>query len=116
MLACLPQVDEILIDLGSQAKLGELRKVDIGFASRQGAAAALSAASASWQLQSVEVVHLATGQRACFVYDDWLSSSRRRVQLVAGASHSGGASYKVLVRTSDIKGAGGGCWTAGSGA
>jgi hypothetical protein len=102
-------VDEFLIDLGPGAaqQLGQLRKVDIGFANRQGASATLAAASSSWCLQAVEVLHLASGQRTCFVYGDWLSDRRRRVQLLPGASNGGGGgSYRLSVRTSDIKGAG----------
>lgn len=37
-----------------------------------------------WNLTSVEVVHMNTGTRWFFMYDDWISDKRRRVQLVPG--------------------------------
>ena len=47
-------------------------------------------------LQSVEVVHLSSGNRTFFLYDDWITDKKRRVQLVP--SHVGANNtYKVCL-------------------
>ena len=45
------------------------------------------------------------GNRAFFLYDDWVTGDKRRVQLVPGKVGENNT-YKVTVRTSDIRGAG----------
>ena len=46
-----------------------------------------------------------SGNRAFFLYDDWLTGDKRRVQLVPGRIGENNT-YKVVVRTSDVRGAG----------
>lgn len=78
------QLDEFELDLG-QLKLGEIQKVDIGYSTTQTMAGGLGGLfGKAWALESVEVLHFNTGNRTFFMYDDWLSGERRRVQLVPG--------------------------------
>ena len=56
-----PQLDEFSLNLGSQT-LGEVKKLDIGFATQQGAGGKLGGLfGKNWHLMSAEVVHLNTG-------------------------------------------------------
>ncbi|MEW5309958.1 MAG: hypothetical protein WDW38_001797 [Sanguina aurantia] len=99
------KLDEFELDLG-QLKLGEIQKVDIGYSTAQTMAGGLGGLfGKAWALESVEVLHFNTGSRTFFMYDDWLSGERRRVQLVPGKVGENNT-YKCAVRTSDLKGAG----------
>eukprot|EP00798_Chlamydomonas_sp_ICE-L_P018433 gene18433-24909_t len=80
--------------------------VEIGCASEQSVAGGVGGVYGdAWYLLSVEVVHFNTGHRGFFLYDDWINDQRRRVQLKPGKVGENN-SYKVTVKTSDIRGAG----------
>ncbi|GLC44364.1 hypothetical protein PLESTF_000049800 [Pleodorina starrii] len=99
------QTDDFTLNLG-HVELGELNKIDIGLATQQSAGGKLGGLfGKQWGLESVEVVHLNTKARTFFYYDDWINSDKRRVQLVPGKA-GGNNTYKVVVKTSDIRGAG----------
>ncbi|KAG1672531.1 hypothetical protein FOA52_002840, partial [Chlamydomonas sp. UWO 241] len=99
------KLDEFTLNLGA-AELGELKKLEIGFSTQQSAGGKVGGMfGKDWHLTSVEVVHLNTGDRKFFMYDDWINDTRRRVQLVPGVLGVNNT-YKVVVKTSDIRGAG----------
>jgi hypothetical protein len=52
-----------------------------------------------------QVIHMNTGARTFFLCEDWVNNKKRRVQLVPGKVSDANV-YKVVVRTSDIRGAG----------
>jgi hypothetical protein len=77
------QLDEFVLDLGTTNVGAKLLKLDIGFASKSGAAGALGGLlGQSWALGSVEVMNMATGARQLFVHNGWVDKSQRRVQLL----------------------------------
>ncbi|KAF5837533.1 hypothetical protein DUNSADRAFT_4226 [Dunaliella salina] len=99
------KLDEFKLDLGNK-DIGELQKVDIGFSAKQTVAGVFGGLTGKkWNLTSVEVVHFNTQTRTFFFEDDWLSEQRRRVLLQPGKVGENNI-YRVVVRTSDIKGAG----------
>ncbi|KAG2499991.1 hypothetical protein HYH03_002273 [Edaphochlamys debaryana] len=99
------QTDDFTLNLGHLA-LGEINKIEIGLASQQSAAGKLGGLfGQQWGLESVEVTHMNTNSRWFFFYDDWINSEKRRVQLVPGKAGDNNT-YKVKVKTSDIRGAG----------
>uniref|UniRef100_A0A7S3VHN2 PLAT domain-containing protein n=1 Tax=Dunaliella tertiolecta TaxID=3047 RepID=A0A7S3VHN2_DUNTE len=99
------KLDEFKLDLGSQ-DLGDLQKVDIGFSAKQTVSGIFGGLTGKkWNLTSVEVIHFNTQTRTFFFEDDWLSEQRRRVLIQPGKVGENNV-YRVIVRTSDIKGAG----------
>ncbi|KXZ56858.1 hypothetical protein GPECTOR_1g774 [Gonium pectorale] len=99
------QTDDFTLNLG-HVELGEIQMVEIGFATQQSAAGKLGGLfGQQWGLESVEVTHMNTKLRQFFYYDDWITGDKRRVQLVPGKAGSSNT-YKVRVKTSDIRGAG----------
>ncbi|GFR41097.1 hypothetical protein Agub_g1741 [Astrephomene gubernaculifera] len=99
------QTDDFSLNLG-HVDIGEIQKIDIGFATQQSAAGKLGGLfGQQWGLESVEVTHMNSKARQFFYYDDWINGNKRRVQLVPGKA-GGSNTYKVRVKTSDIRGAG----------
>ncbi|PNH12713.1 Lipoxygenase y domain-containing protein 1 [Tetrabaena socialis] len=99
------QTDNFNLNMG-HVDLGEIQKIEIGFATQQSAAGKLGGLfGQQWGLESVEVTHMNSKARQFFYYDDWISGDKRRVQLVPGKA-GGSNAYKVRVKTSDIRGAG----------
>ncbi len=88
------QTDDFTLNLG-HVELGELQKIDIGYATQQSAGGKMGGLfGQQWGLESVEVTHLNTKVRQFFYYDDWINSDKRRVQLVPGKP-GGNNTYKV---------------------
>lgn len=78
------QLDEFKLDLGN-LELGEIQKVDIGFATQQTVGGKMGGLfGKKWGLQSVEITHFNTNTHTFFMYDDWITDQKRRVQLVPG--------------------------------
>lgn len=101
----LPQLDEFKLDLGQQ-DLGEIQRVEIGFANQQTAGGKIGGLfGGQWNLQSVEVMHFNTQARQFFFYGDWVNDKKKRVLLIPGTVGENNT-YRVVVKTSDIRGAG----------
>ncbi|KAG2450199.1 hypothetical protein HYH02_000301 [Chlamydomonas schloesseri] len=99
------QTDDFTLNLG-HLELGELNKIEIGYATQQSAAGAVGGAfGKDWGLEAVEVTHMNTRDVKTFWYDDWITSDKRRVQLVPTKKGDSNV-YKISVKTSDIRGAG----------
>lgn len=78
------QTDEFLLNLGAK-EIGDIKRVDIGFASKQSAGGAMgSLVGIGWCLQSCEVFHTNTQRRFFFPHGDWLNKSKKRVVLEEG--------------------------------
>lgn len=102
--------DVFLLDLGL-LDLGRLSGIEIGFAAKQSLGGLLaSLTGAAWGLSHVEVEHVNTGERIFFVYRGWVNGTKPRVQLVPSSAEelakAQKAPYKIVVRTSDLRGAG----------
>jgi len=99
------QTDEFVLNLGAK-ELGEVSKIDIGFASKQSAGGMMgSVLGVDWCLEACELTHMNSQTRKYFPYGDWLKKSHKRVTLTAGAAGAK-VQYKVVVKTSDLRGAG----------
>ena len=96
------QTDEFLLNLGAK-EIGDVRRIDIGFASKQSAGGAMgSILGMDWCLHSCELVHTNTQRRGFFPYDGWLKKDSKRVVLEE-AQPSVQVQYKVVVKTSDLR-------------
>eukprot|EP00775_Hariotina_reticulata_P001782 gene1782-2116_t len=101
------KIDEFVIDAGA-VPLGELVKLDIGFASKAHTTAAGvlgCVVGKQWGLNSVEVTNLGTGKKYFFACDCWIGKAAPRLQLSPGSVTNKNL-YKVMFKTSDIRGAG----------
>lgn len=65
------QADVFELDMGEEG-IGQLEKIEIGFASDQSDPEALE--DESWFLSTVDVQHLGTGSRQVFLYENWISA------------------------------------------
>lgn len=104
------KTDEFLVDLGAD-DIGELQQIDIGFATTQSALGkAGSVLGLDWHLSSVLVEHLNTGGRYFFSWNEWLNKKLQRAVIKKGTPEelatADKTEYQVIVRTSDIRGAG----------
>ncbi|CAG9464667.1 unnamed protein product [Pedinophyceae sp. YPF-701] len=103
------QLDEFLVELPPGTELGELKEVDIGFAEKQSVAGALGALTGmAWGLEYVEVVDMQSNVTYFFPNrHGWLDKKQQRVVLPRGLpGEEAKARFKVVVTTSDIRGAG----------
>lgn len=65
------QADVFELDMGEEA-IGDLERIDIGFATEQSTADSMK--DAKWFLSTVEVQHLGTGHKQIYLYENWVSS------------------------------------------
>jgi hypothetical protein len=99
------QTDEFVLNLGTK-DIGEVRKVDIGLASKQSAGGMMgSVLGVDWCLEACELTHMNSQTRQFFPYGDWLKKAKKRVTLTPGSAGAK-VQYKVVVKTSDLRGAG----------